>query len=91
MNIYKIIVFKTLLIFLLVATCVEMNVALHRLKDGLAVNEASQRTPVSEYYIYIQVGVTNAYPDQVKVKGSTASFQFDKVLPGPYVGKCYYY
>ena len=60
-----------------------MKVALHRLKDGLAVNEASQRTAVSTMCVE---GVANGYLGQVKVKESTASFQFDKVLPGPYVG-----
>lgn len=59
-----------------------MKVALHRLKDGLAVNEPSQRTAVSVNDILSAV----ATDDQIKVKGSTASFQFDKVLPGPYVG-----
>ena len=71
------------------ASCMEMKVALHRLKDGLAVNEASQRTAVSNTStLCVGVCVTDGYLDQVKVKGSMASFQFDKVLPGPYVGMC---
>ncbi|XP_065911657.1 BOS complex subunit NOMO1-like isoform X2 [Dysidea avara] len=48
------------------ASCKKMNIALHRVKDGTATPEPSQKAAVN-------------------IKGSSASCQFDKVLPGPYV------
>ena len=60
-----------------------MEAALHRLKDGKATPKPVQKTSVSVCILFVaDIQVMR----QVNSQGSSASFQFDKVLPGPYVG-----